>query len=99
MRTIETTTRFRQDYKREKKGQFGKRLDALLEQIVNRLAADATLAPRFRDHPMTGDWGDHRDCVGRDHGRAGLLLRPRQRDDFGPGLSPCRGACGVTRVS
>lgn len=26
------------------------------------LAADQSLAKRYRDHPLTGEWRDHRDC-------------------------------------
>lgn len=77
MRTIEPTTRFRRDYKREKKGQHGKRLDALLEPVINMLAADTPLPPRYRDHPLTGDWDDHRDC----HVRPDLVLIYRKPGD------------------
>ncbi len=77
MRTIEATTRFRRDYKRERKGQLSKRLDALLEPIIDMLAADTPLPARYRDHPLTGDWGDHRDC----HIRPDLILIYRKPDD------------------
>jgi mRNA interferase YafQ len=70
MRTIETTTRFRRDYKREKKGQHGRRLDALLRQVVDLLAADEPLPVRYGDHPLAGEWNDHRDC----HLRPDLIL-------------------------
>lgn len=43
MRTIEPTTRFRRDYKREKKGPHGKRLDSLLTQVIDLLATDQPL--------------------------------------------------------
>jgi hypothetical protein len=36
MRTIEPTTRFRRDYKREKRGRYGKRLGALLTKPSTR---------------------------------------------------------------
>lgn len=70
MRTIETTTRFRRDYKREKKGRHGKRLDGLLESVIDLLAADEPLPQRFADHPLGGEWSDHRDC----HVRPDLVL-------------------------
>ena len=70
MRTIEPTTRFRRDFKREKKGQHGKRLDAMLAEVIDMLAADAPLPPRFRDHPLSGAWDDCRDC----HVRPDLIL-------------------------
>lgn len=77
MRTIEITARFRRDYKREKKGRLGKRLDALLEPVVDMLVADTPLPPRYRDHPLMGDWADYRDC----HIRPDLVLIYRKPDD------------------
>ncbi|MFM9941518.1 MAG: type II toxin-antitoxin system YafQ family toxin [Hyphomicrobiaceae bacterium] len=76
MRTIEATTRFRRDYKREKKSPLGKRLDALLEPVIDMLAADRPLPPRYRDHPLAGTWSDHRDC----HIRPDLILIYRKPD-------------------
>lgn len=29
---------------------------------VSLLAADTTMPEKFRDHPLTGEWIDHRDC-------------------------------------
>ncbi len=77
MRTIEATTRFRRDYKREKKGQLGKQLDALIEPVIDMLAADTPLPVRYRDHPLTGDWDDHRDC----HVRPDLVLIYRKPEN------------------
>jgi mRNA interferase YafQ len=62
MRTIERTTAFKRDYKREKAGRHGKRLDALLVAAVTLLAADEQLPTANRDHPLSGEWNDHRDC-------------------------------------
>ncbi len=62
MREIRYTTRFQRDYKREKSGRHGKRLDALLMEAVNLLAADTPLPRRNFDHPLSGEWSDHRDC-------------------------------------
>jgi mRNA interferase YafQ len=77
MRTIEATTRFRRDYKREKRGRHGKRLDELFTQITELLAADKPLPPRYVDHPLTGEWSDHRDC----HVRPDLILIYRKISD------------------
>ena len=77
MRTIEHTTRFRRDYKREKRGQHGNRLNAPLTEVVNLLAADKRLPPRCRDHPLSGEWSDHRDC----HIRPDLVLIYRKPGD------------------
>jgi mRNA interferase YafQ len=70
MRTIEWTSRFKRDYKREKKGQHRELLDHLLSDTVPLLAADHPLPDRCRDHALTGDWKDHRDC----HVRPDLVL-------------------------
>jgi len=70
MRTIEHTTQFRRDYKRERKGPLGQRLEGLLDDVAEMLALDRPLPPRFRDHPLTGEWRDFRDC----HLRPDLVL-------------------------
>ena len=62
MRTIEPTGQFRRDFKREKKGQHRATLDADLAGVLNPLAADLPLESRHRDHALTGNWKDHRDC-------------------------------------
>jgi hypothetical protein len=43
MRTVKYTSRFQRDYRREKSGVLGKKLDALLMDVVNLLAADKPL--------------------------------------------------------
>ena len=77
MRTIERFGRFKRDYKREKKGQHAKTLDADLIPIIEALASDEPLEPRHRDHALTGDWRDHRDC----HIKPDLALIYRKPDD------------------
>jgi mRNA interferase YafQ len=62
MRTIERTGQFKRDYKREAKGQYSATLDASLMPVLVALASDQPLAPSCRDHPLSGDWKDHRDC-------------------------------------
>ena len=47
MREIKYTTRFHFDYKREKSGRHGKRLDTLLMEVVNLLGRHAAAAPKF----------------------------------------------------
>ncbi len=76
MRTIRRTNRFKRDYKREKVGRHGKTLDAELTEIVRLLAADAPLPHRSFDHPLSGEWRDHRDC----HVRPDLILIYRKPD-------------------
>jgi mRNA interferase YafQ len=77
MRTIEETTRFRRDYRREKKGIHGRYLGRLLEGVVDMLAKDTPLPRRFFDHPLGGDWQDFRDC----HIRGDLVLIYRKVGD------------------
>ena len=33
-----------------------------LEDIVRKLAVGEALAPKHRDHPLRGSWGNSRDC-------------------------------------
>ena len=77
MRTIRYTNRFKRDYKREKAGQRGKTLDTELNNIISLLAADTPLPHRNFDHPLSGQWHDHRDC----HVRPDLILIYRKPDD------------------
>lgn len=77
MRTIERTRQFKRDYKREKKGQSGPQLDNLLATVIDTLSADEALEPRFRDHGMSGEWKDCRDC----HVRPDLVLIYRKVGD------------------
>ncbi|HEV1285189.1 MAG TPA: type II toxin-antitoxin system YafQ family toxin [Bryobacteraceae bacterium] len=70
MRDVKYTARFRRDYKREKSGRHSNKLDTLLMEVVNLLAADAPLPRRNFDHPLAGEWNDHRDC----HIRPDLIL-------------------------
>jgi len=62
MRRIEYTTAFRRDYKREKAGQLGKRLDDRLRDVLEHLISDRPLPSQNRDHPLIGEWVDFRDC-------------------------------------
>jgi len=62
MRTIEWTSQFKRDYKRESKGQHRATLDVDLFPVLDVLANDQLLEPRHRDHALTGEWKDHRDC-------------------------------------
>ncbi len=77
MRTIKYTRRFKKDYKREKSGRYGKRIDADLSETVKMLVNDTPLPRRFFDHQLSGEWNDHRDC----HVRPDLVLIYRKPDD------------------
>ena len=58
MRTIERTSRFKRDYKRESRGRHRRYLDAILAPVVEALANDRRLEPRHHDHALSGEWGD-----------------------------------------
>ncbi len=77
MRDVRYTTRFKRDYRRETSGRHGKTLDTLMMDIVTMLAMDKPLPRRAFDHPLTGEWSDHRDC----HIRPDPVLIYRKPDD------------------
>ena len=77
MRQIKLTGQFKRDYKREAKGEHSTTLDGLLVPVIKTLANDQPLKPRHRDHALTGDWKDHRDC----HIKPDLLLIYRKPDE------------------
>jgi len=76
MRTIERTVRFRRDYKRELKGRHRRTLERELISVLVELSNDQPLAEKHRDHALTGEWSDHRDC----HIKPDLILIYRKPD-------------------
>ena len=76
MRTIEQDGQFKRDLKREKRGRYLPILQSYFLTILADLASDRPLAPRYRDHALSGDWKDHREC----HVRPDLLLIYRLPD-------------------
>ena len=77
MRKIERTTRFKRDYRRETRGQYAQVLPTNFIDVLKLLVADEPLQERHRDHALTGDWIDHRDC----HIRPDLILIYRKPDN------------------
>jgi mRNA interferase YafQ len=77
MRIVRYTSQFKRDYRREKSGRLGKKLDRFLTEVVDLLAADLPLPHRNFDHPLKGEWSDHRDC----HIRPDLVLIYRKPDN------------------
>jgi len=77
MRTIKQTGQFKRDLKREAKGPHRKVLQDDFVVIVGTLASDKPLDPKYGDHPLSGDWIDHRDC----HIKPDLVLIYRKTDD------------------
>tara|TARA_R110000868_G_scaffold362686_2_gene624918 strand:+ start:41454 stop:41738 length:285 start_codon:yes stop_codon:yes gene_type:complete len=63
MRTIEYTSRFKKDYKREKRSHRSEAsFDKNFLSVVSLLAKDEKLSKKFYDHALLGKWSDHRDC-------------------------------------
>jgi mRNA interferase YafQ len=76
MRRIERTGTFRRDFKREKRGQHRRDIDSVVSEVVSLLAEDKALAEKNRDHDLSGEWSDHREC----HLKPDLLLIYRKPD-------------------
>lgn len=76
MRTIKFTNRFKRDTKREILGRHRATLERDLLAVVKRLASDEPLPRSSYDHPLVGEWADHRDC----HIRPDLVLIYRKPD-------------------
>ena len=53
------SSKFKKDYKLAKKQ--GKYMELLLD-IVDILAEEKPLAPKHKDHPLSGDYIGHREC-------------------------------------
>ena len=77
MRSLERTNAFRRDFKRESRGQLGKKLDALLDDALVLLANDKTMPAKYSDHSLSGEWTDHREC----HLKPDLLLIYRKPNE------------------
>ncbi|AJE23515.1 type II toxin-antitoxin system YafQ family toxin [Azotobacter chroococcum] len=77
MRAIKQTSQFKRDLKREAKGQYQATLEDDLMPVLEALAQDHPLDIRHRDHALSGNWKDHRDC----HIKPDLVLLYRKPDD------------------
>ena len=62
MLKIERTGQFKRDYKRELKGRYRTTLEASLIEVLKTLVNNQPLAKKYKDHQLTGDYKDHRDC-------------------------------------
>jgi len=58
-REVHYSAPFRRDYKKAKKQ--GKDI-VLLREIIGKLANDEQLDEKHRDHALSGNWKDHREC-------------------------------------
>ena len=56
---VDTTSAFKRDYKRAIKRHLPiEKLKAIVEKLVN----GESLSPTNRDHALTGNWANHREC-------------------------------------
>ena len=55
MRTIDRSSAFKRDFKREAKGQHRATLDDALKPVLLALATDQPLDARYRDHDLSDD--------------------------------------------
>ncbi|MEX0448104.1 type II toxin-antitoxin system YafQ family toxin [Xenorhabdus sp. SGI246] len=76
MRTIERSTAFKRDFKRESKGRYRTDLDDALVPVLVALANDEPLERRHRDHELDGNWSGYREC----HIKPDLLLIYQKTD-------------------
>jgi len=71
MRTIERSSAFKRDYKKvSATPRHHQNLDQLLLAVLALLLTDQPLPENNRDHALTGDWSDYREC----HIKPDLLL-------------------------
>jgi mRNA interferase YafQ len=59
---LERTKNFKPDYKREARGRHRKTLDESFIVVLKLLLKNKPLDEKYKDHALTGDWSDHRDC-------------------------------------
>ena len=76
MRTIERTSAFKRDFKREKKGQYRKTIEQELVTVLELLVNDTELPKKYFDHALTGNMKKYRDC----HVRPDLVLLYEKND-------------------
>ena len=77
MRETEQTAAFKKDLRREGKGLNVAVLNVALPEIINSLVNDVTLAAKYKDHKLTGEWEGYRSC----HIRPDLILIYEKPDD------------------
>jgi len=75
MRTIKPTNSFKRDLRKIIFSPRYKDITPLLKAVTERLAAEETLPASNRDHALSGDWINHREC----HIRPDMLLIYRKQ--------------------
>ena len=73
-RDILWTSKFKRDYKLAEKRNKDM---SLMDDCIRMLAVRAELAPKYRDHELSGNWAGHREC----HIQPDWLLIYRIEDD------------------
>ena len=76
MLKIERTQQFKRDYRRESKGHHRLTLESALVSVLHSLVNNEPLPDKNRDHVLTGEWKDFRDC----HIKPDLILIYRKLD-------------------
>ena len=71
---IHYTTQFKKDYKRIQKQ---KKDISKLRVVIEKLSTEQLLEPKYKDHQLSGNWEEHRDC----HIEPDLLLIYRIASD------------------
>ena len=59
-RDIEWTSAFKRDFRRGKKAY--RQLEVIMNPVLQALATDNPLDQKYRDHALTGNWQNSRDC-------------------------------------
>lgn len=59
MLKIQTTSKFRKDYKRVKKRGFD---ISLLQDVITKLSNNMILESKYKDHALTGPYNGFREC-------------------------------------
>ena len=78
MRELEFTGVFKKDFKIVKRNPSHRDIELVLEPILQLLREDVPLPEANRDHPLTGNWKDFRDC----HVKPDLVLIYRKEDNL-----------------
>ncbi len=78
MLRVARTSQFKRDYKRELKGSHKKTLADDLKEVLTSLVQYEPLDEKYKDHALTGNWKDHRDC----HIKPDLVLIYRVEDNI-----------------
>lgn len=59
MLALNSSTKFKKDFKTCVKRGYNMKL---LEEVVNTLRIPKPLPPKNRDHNLSGNWNEHREC-------------------------------------